>query len=147
MELMRQNGNGVRPYVTSLRPFAEFDRLFSEMAAPLAARTQDTFAANLYETDSDFVFEMAVPGIRVDDLDISIEGRQLTVQGNYPQADSEGRRYWLQSMPTGNFNRTLTLPSHVNVDAVNARVANGVLILTMPKVEEAKARRIAISNE
>lgn len=147
MELMRQNGNGVRPYVTSLRPFAEFDRLFSEMAAPLAGRTQDTFAANLYETDSDFVFEMAVPGIRVDDLDISIEGRQLTVQGNYLQADSEGRRYWLQSMPTGNFSRTLTLPSHVNVDGVNAKVANGVLILTMPKVEEAKARRIAISSE
>lgn len=127
--------------------FGDFDRLFSELATPFYSQAQwaQGYPVDLYETAEAIVMEMAVPGISVDDLDISLEGRQLSVRGSLPEADSEGRRYWLQTIPHGQFNRTVTLPTNVEVDNIDARVENGLLRLTMPKVAEAKARKIAIN--
>jgi HSP20 family protein len=150
------SGWTMRPFVNNVRSFEDFDRLFNQVAAPLANIMQSQTAANLYETDENIVLEMAVPGVLADDINISIEGRQLTVEGAYPTANtddaegsenSESRRYWLQNMPTGNFSQTINLPSNVNLDDVQARVTHGILTLTMPKVDTAKARRIAVASE
>jgi HSP20 family protein len=108
--------------------------------------TTMSYPVDLYETEESIVLEMAVPGVRVEDLDISIEGRQLSTQGTLPEREGEGRRYWLQNIPHGQFSRTITLPVTVEVDNIEARVHDGLLVLTMPKVAEARARRIAISN-
>jgi HSP20 family protein len=62
-----------------------------------------------------------------------------------PEREGEDRRYWLQNIPHGQFSRTITLPVTVEVDNIEARVHDGLLVLTMPKVAEARARRIAIS--
>jgi HSP20 family protein len=89
---------------------------------------------------------MAVPGVRVEDLDISIEGRQLSVPGMLPEREGQGRRYWLQDIPQGQFCRTITLPATVDVDNFEARVHDGLLVLTKPKVAQARARKIAINQ-
>lgn len=135
----------VRP-ITSL--FEDFDQLFSELATPLYGRAQwaQGYPVDLYETGEEVVLEMAVPGIRVEDLDISIEGRQLTIRGALPQTGSEDRRYWLQSIPRGEFQRSVNLPTSVEADQVHATVQNGLLVLRMPKVAEVKARKITISS-
>lgn len=128
--------------------FGDFDSLFSELASPLYSQFQwsQNYSVDMYETSEDIVLEMAVPGIAVDDLDISIEGRQLSIKGQLPEADYQDRRYWVQTIPRGQFSRTVTLPTSVEVDNISANVSEGLLTLTMPKVAEAKARKIAING-
>ncbi|HEX7004349.1 MAG TPA: Hsp20/alpha crystallin family protein [Trueperaceae bacterium] len=128
--------------------FQEFDQLFNQLAAPSLGTTQWTqgYPIDLFETGEELVLQMAVPGVQSEDLDISIEGRELSIQGNLPQAEDEARRYWLQTIPVGEFRRTLTLPVQVEVDNVSATVENGLLTLRMPKQVQARARKISISN-
>ncbi|PZA06894.1 MULTISPECIES: Hsp20/alpha crystallin family protein [unclassified Meiothermus] len=126
--------------------FSEFDRLWREVASSFG-RWVDSYPVDLYETGEEVVLEMAVPGLSKDDLDISLEGRQLTIRGNFNPAAAEERRYWLQGIPRGSFSRTLTLPAGVEADKVQATVQNGLLRISMPKTSEAKARRIAVKAE
>jgi HSP20 family protein len=128
--------------------FSDFDRIFNELAAPYMgqgqARWTQNYPVDLYETSEDIVLEMALPGVQIDDLDISIEGRSLAIRGTLPEDEVEDRRYWLQTIPRGEFNRTVNLPANVDLDSVHAKVEHGLLRLTMPKVAEAKARKITI---
>lgn len=112
------------------------------------------YPIDLYETDDSVVLEMAVPGLRPEQLDISIEGRQLTIHGVLPDGDSEEsgereeaeRRYWVRSIPRGEFQRTVTVPAGVDQEKIEAHVQQGLLTLTMPKATEAKARKINIQQ-
>lgn len=127
----------------------DFDQLFNELTTPLYSRAQwaQGYPVDLFETGEEVILEMAVPGIKVDDLDISIEGRQLSIRGVLSNAAGDDRRYWLQSIPRGEFQRSITLPTSVEIDHVTAQVQDGLLLLRMPKVAAAKARRIAISAD
>lgn len=118
---------------------------FFDIAAPFS--TSDAASADLYETDEALVLEMTLPGLTGEDLDISVEGRQLTIKANLPEIGGEGRRYWFRGIVRGEISRSITLPSTIDVDAISARVENGVLRMTMPKALEAKARKIAISDD
>lgn len=134
-----------RPFIDSV---GDFGRLFNEMTTPFLSRTQwaEGYPIDLFETGEEVVLEMAVPGIRVDDLDITVEGRQLTIRGALPNGAKEDRRYWLQSIPRGEFQRNVTLPSSVEIEQVHAQVQDGLLVLRMPKVAAAKARKIPIGT-
>lgn len=126
------------------------DRLFDQMSAPALGPTRATGDAHpfdLYETDDALVLQMAVPGSRAEDLDLSIESRQLTVRVTMPDGQEEERRYWAQGIPRGETTRTIKLPATVDADAIEARVDRGLLTLTMPKVQEAKVKKIAISQD
>lgn len=129
--------------------FKEFDELFEQLAAPALNSSQwvHGYPVDLFETGDNVVLEMAVPGVQAQDLDVSIEGRQLTISGTLPNiAEDDGRRYWLQTIPRGQFSRTVSLPVGVDLDNVDARVHEGLLTLTMPKAASAKARKIAITG-
>ncbi len=129
--------------------FEEFNHLFEQLGAPALGSGQwsNSYPADLFETGDNVVLEMAVPGVQVQDLDVSIEGRQLTISGTLPNvSDNEERRYWLQTIPRGQFSRTVSLPAGVDLDNVEARVHEGLLTLTMPKAASAKARKIEITN-
>jgi HSP20 family protein len=135
-------------WATSDSPFDVFGRLFEDLgAAPFGRADSVTYPMDLYETDEALVLELAVPGLQADDLDISVEGRQLTVRATLPTTpDGEQRRYWLQTIPRGAFTRTVRLPSGVDTEHIQAHVHFGMLELRMPKVEEAKVRKVAIEN-
>ena len=129
--------------------FEEFNQLFEQLGAPAfgSAQWANSYPADLYETGDDVVFEMAVPGVQAQDLDVSVEGRQLTISGTLPNiSDNEERRYWLQTIPRGQFSRTVSLPAGVDLDKVEARVHEGLLTLTMPKAASARSRKIEITN-
>jgi HSP20 family protein len=123
--------------------FQDFDRFFSDVTTPAA--NNNGYPADLYETDEQVVLEMAVPGVKVEDLDISVEGRQLFVRGKLPTSEDGNRRYWVKNIPTGEFTRTVTLPNGVNTDNVEANVQHGLLHVALPKVAEAKVKKIAIN--
>jgi HSP20 family protein len=129
----------------ALDPFEGFDRMLGEFAAPFPGRGEWLgYPIDLYETDAELVLEMAVPGVKTEDLDISIEGRQVSVRGRLPEPEEDSRRYWLQSIPRGDVSRTVKLPAAVEVDRIEAHVVDGMLTLTMPKLAEAKVHKIAI---
>lgn len=155
MALVRMHTRPTRMFDLMNSPVRDFDRLFSEFAGPLGARTD--YAADLYETDDKLVLEMAVPGLTADDLEISVEDGQLIVKGNALGTNQEGdaevegepreaRRYWLQTISRSEFSRSLKLPKSINVEAINAQVQDGILVLTMPKVAEAQVRKIEINK-
>lgn len=130
--------------------FEQFDRLFNELASSVyPSGSAVDYPMDLYETDTHLVLELAIPGYSAENIDISVEDRQLTIRGSHTQtANQEGqdRRYWVQGISRAEFTRTLTLPRTVDVDNINASVVDGVLRLSMPKVPEAKVRKIAIEG-
>lgn len=123
--------------------FDGFERLFDDVGRGEV----NGLAMDFYEVEDALVLELAVPGATSAGIDVSVEGRQLTVRAELPAAsEGEARRYWLRTLPRGAYTRTVRLPVGVDVDAIEARVQNGVLTLRMPKVAEAKVRKLQIQD-
>lgn len=102
---------------------------------------------DLYETDDAVVLQMAVPGVAEEDLDISIEGRQLTIRGaSKEEVEKTDRRYWVKSISVGEFSRTVTVPSGIDANAIDADIEQGILTVTMPKAPEALSRKIELKS-
>ena len=157
MALIRRTGRRPSPReALDLTPgfrqmMSEFDPWFERATQNLwpgdvtAFSWSNGYPADLFETDNDVVMEMAVPGMDVSDINVHIEGRQLTIEGSLPEvSDGEKQRYWLQSIPRGEFRRTVTLPSNVDVESVHAHVKDGMLTLRLPKTPESRSRKIDI---
>ncbi len=129
--------------------FSDFDRFFSDVLTPFVRSNSgavDNYPANLYETDKNYVLEIAVPGLNKDNIDISFEGQYLTVKGNYKDESSDEKRYYhVQSFQRSDFTRTITLPSKVDVDNIKAKVKDGILQLDVPKAKETLAKKITIN--
>lgn len=102
-------------------------------------------AVDMTENKDDFVVKASVPGINPDDLDISYADDTLTIKGEIKQ-DNEVKddQYHLRERRYGIFTRSLTLPTKIKGDAIEASYQNGVITLRLPKAEEVKPKRIAI---
>ncbi len=97
--------------------------------------------------ESEDAYEVAaeLPGLTKDDVDITVENNMLTLRGERKWADEENQgNYHRIERAYGKFMRTFSLPTTVLADDVNARFDDGVLLITIPKAEEAKPRKIAI---
>jgi HSP20 family protein len=150
MALVRRDARPteITPFRTwgPLSLFEEANRLFEEVLGEFG-RPVTTYVApaDLYETDEALILEMAAPGLTPEDLEVSLEGNKLTVRGQVkPVEEAKARRYYLQEIPHGSFVRTFTLPVEVKADEAKAEFRHGILRLTMPKVAEARAKRIPI---
>jgi HSP20 family protein len=102
-------------------------------------------ALDVYATPDSLVVEAALPGVKPDDVDISVLGDTLTISGSTSQdqsRDEDGYSY--REIRRGSFSRTVTLPTGLKTDAAAASFENGLLRLSIPKAEEAKPRQIQI---
>jgi len=126
------------------------DRLFEESfihprtgwPAPLGARA---LAVDMYETDQDVVIKSSVPGVKPDDLDITITGDTLTIKGETKAEEKvEKANYIRQEHRYGAFSRSVTLPTSIVAEDAKAEFENGVLTLTLPKAEEVKPKTIKV---
>lgn len=124
----------------------EANRLFEEVLGDFGRPAVAYVApADLYETDEALILEMAVPGLAPEDLEVSLEGTKLTVRGQVkPVEEPKVRRYYLQEITHGSFLRSFTLPVEVDASQAKAEFRHGILRLTLPKVAEARAKRIPI---
>jgi HSP20 family protein len=97
--------------------------------------------------DSDTVtIEAALPGIKPDDVDITVENGTVTISGKTAdERTAEEGSYVLQEIRRGNFSRTVTLPNGLEPDKATATFENGILRLEIPKAEQLKPRQIKIS--
>lgn len=104
-------------------------------------------AMDVSETQDSFIVEAAVPGLKPEDLDITLENNVLTVRGEIKQQqESKERNFHRVERRYGSFQRTISLPSTVNAEAIRANLEHGVLRLEIPKAEAVKPRKIAVNN-
>ena len=103
-------------------------------------------AMDLVETDDHFILRADLPGLTEQDVSIDLEDTVLTVSGERKVEHEDGQEgYYRVERATGSFSRSLTLPEGVDADAIEASFANGVLEIRIPKPEERKPRKVAIS--
>lgn len=119
---------------------------------------------DVVETEDSYTLKAALPGIRPEDVSITSQGSTITIQGEIREetegqkaTEAQGQRqggdgersrqqpsYLMRERHWGRFMRSVTLPSDAQMDRVEAQFENGVLTLTVPKMEEAKPRHIPI---
>jgi HSP20 family protein len=102
-------------------------------------------ALDMYQTDDDVVVKVAVPGIKPEDVQISVTGDLLTVRGEVKdETGSQEKAYHIREQRWGSFERSVTLPTAVRSDKAQAEFENGVLTVTLPKAEDVKPRTITV---
>ena len=145
------------PEIVRWDPFGEMTqlrhtmgRLFEEgFPRPwrlLTWETGDGFCPlDLYETDEEVVLKASMPGIKPEDVDISITGDVLTVKGQAKEEEEVKKpNYYRQERRRGTFARSVTLPVQVESDKAEAVFEHGVLTLRMPKAEAVRPKTIKV---
>jgi HSP20 family protein len=137
--------------MVSLR--SAMDRLFEDsFVSPLTWRTIGggseslTPPIDVHETADEIVVTAALPGMKADDVEITMTGQTLTLRGEFKASDQvKNEQYLYRERRFGSFSRTLQLPVRVQGDQAKATFADGVLTLSIPKAEEVKPRQIRIN--
>jgi HSP20 family protein len=112
----------------------------------LFAQGANVMPIDIYEGADSFVVRAFMPGLTPEDLEIHVQERTVTIQGEARTEEVDGLRPLLQERAPGRFTRTFTLPVPVQANQVNAELVNGVLNLTLPKSEGARPRRIQVRS-
>ena len=136
--------------------FRSFDPLFADpfrMAramfdAPAKEPAELPVRFDVIETDTAFEFEADLPGVAEKDLDITLDGRTLTIAGSRERASdrTEDNRHIIERT-FGKFSRSFLLPQTADISAVSAKLDAGVLHVTVGKKAEVKPRKISIGEQ
>jgi HSP20 family protein len=131
---------------------SEMNRLFNTLFdAPAGGNGGGTLrrwipAMDLVETDEDFVLRSDLPGLSEEDVNIELEDNVLTVSGERKSEHEDHKEgYYRVERASGSFSRSLTLPEGVDPSKIKASFDRGVLEVRIPKPEERKPRKVAIS--
>jgi len=135
------------PFVGPLSLPGAIERLFeSSLVQPSLARPLGLdLALDMYETDDDLVIKATVPGVKPEDIQITVTGDTLTIKGEARAAeDVEEANYIRRERRYGAFCRSIALPGNVDADKTEAGFEDGILTLTVPKVEQARRKSIQV---
>lgn len=111
-------------------------------------------SVDLRETDDAFIVEAELPGLKPDDVEITVDGRSLVIRGESKtstahhdqQADKSSGRYLVQERRMTSFARALTLPTEIDAEHASSSFENGELMVKLPKAAQARSRRIPING-
>ena len=131
------------------------NRLFDETFGPFATQTPNSeepgaFTAwtplcDIYETDKNVVIKMEIPEVKKENISVTFDNNVLTVSGERKVVEGENKQnYHRQERIYGQFLRSFTLPPVVDTKNIAAEFKEGMLLITLPKVEEAKAKQIEV---
>jgi HSP20 family protein len=123
------------------------DRLFAESFIDVGSErmTAGMVPIDLVERDDALVVTASMPGVKPEDVDVSVHRNMLVIRGEmHGESGQNGGRYHRRERWQGNFSRQVTLPVEVDADACDASFKDGVLTITLPKSEQARAKRIEI---
>jgi len=125
--------------------------IFSDFARPEAESSESLSMGNfvpavdIYEDQQKLVLKLEVPGIRPEDLDVKVEGRNLTVKGQRKfESEEKEENFHRIERRFGSFTRTFSLPSTIDTESVAATTEHGVLSLSFGKKPEARPKQVAI---
>jgi HSP20 family protein len=141
------------------QPFSELvslreamDRLFEDSfvrpSLPAVFGEATWAPVDMYQTDKDVVVKASLPGVKPEEVDISITGDVLTIKGEHKEEQEvKEKNYFRKELRYGTFSRSLQLPVAVETGKAEAIFENGVLTLTLPKSEEAKPKQIKVKTK
>jgi HSP20 family protein len=133
------------PLNRSLDQFSqELDRLMDTLRQPAVPRQSPLPALNVWEDEQSIVLEAELPGMAMEDIDLSIHGDQLTLRGQR-KATTVGALV-RQERWSGQFERTLTIPVPIDGENASAALEHGILTIRLPKAPSARPRRIQIGS-
>lgn len=142
--------------LTLYRPFTnlfrdEFaDRDWSSLfygGAQSRASAGFTPAVDVVEQEKAYLLRAEIAGVSPSDIDLQVENDVLTVRGERKhEHQQEGAGYRRVERSYGSFSRSFVLPQGTNVDAIEARAENGVLTISIPKVQAATARKVEVKG-
>ena len=134
---------------------SEFDRMFNDVmrdflgARRAGGRTQQLWAPRLeaYAKDGDLLLRYDLPGVGLEDVDITLDGNLLTISGERKATTEEGVNYYLNELPYGPFRRSVTVPEGIDADSIKAHFEGGVLEVVLPgALQEVQPKKIAIEG-
>lgn len=133
--------------LSSLRD--EIDRLFEAPWTELARTSQLlsgwTPALDLHEDKENFVVKIELPGMKKEDIDVSLHEGALSISGERKSEEKlEKADVYRSERFFGRFQRTVALPAPVAAEKINAQYKDGILTVTLPKAEEAKPKQIDV---
>jgi HSP20 family protein len=123
--------------------------LFQESFVRPAAGASGGFSTpvDVSENENEFVIHASLPGVRPEDVQITVHGDTLTIRGETKDhEEKKGENWLLRERRYGGFQRSLSFSAPVNADRASAHFEHGVLTLTLPKAEEAKPKQIKVGN-
>ena len=116
---------------------------YRRMARRWVENNQHALGVNVREEDEAYILSALVPGLKSDDVNIQVLDDVVHIEGEYKQGETQ---YLMQELPNGSFTRTLRLPASIEADSVEAKIADGILTLRLPKVASAKPKQIKITS-
>lgn len=134
-------------------PFAELRSVrramvrgpFDSYGPALWQTREGTFPVDLSESETEVVVKAALPGIKPEEVDISVSDGVLSVKGETRSEEkSEGENYYRQEIRYGAFSRSIPLPSKVDHERAGAEFKDGILTVTLPKAEDVRPKQIKI---
>jgi HSP20 family protein len=143
-------GWGIAPW----RPFREldewerrFDDLWGRPLSRLPVEERGWLpAVDVFEKEDKFVVKAELPGIKEEDIDVSVIGDTLSIKGEKrTETEVKEKDYYRSERSYGSFYRSIPLPSNVDADKVEASFENGVLEVTLAKSAKVKPKKIAVS--
>lgn len=142
---------------TFRNPWAEFERIrqgLDELSrsytekGKVQSRANVYPALNIYEEADRLLITAELPGVKTSDLELSIEGETLTIQGKRDRRPTEaGASYHRREIESGSFSRAIALPIKVDTERVGARLTNGILTITLMKASAVTPRQIKVTAE
>lgn len=144
--------------LTRRRPFGNrqlartpFDALFNwnPAFAPVAFGNvgKPSLGIDAYYEDENFVVKASVPGVAIDDIDITLDDGVLRIKA---ERDADNTRedgdYLVRERSRGVFQRSVRLPDGIDIDAADAQVKNGVLTVTVPRSETSRAKKLEVKS-
>lgn len=140
---------------TYRRPTNLFEQLHKEMGglfenppAPANFGSEEWApAVDIQETDEAFVIHADLPGVKPDDIEVTLENGELTIQGSRESSKEDERdNYKRVERFSGTFMRRFTLPDLADTEKVSAKTREGVLELVIPKMEKAQQKKITVQS-
>jgi HSP20 family protein len=120
------------------------DRIFRPMWIANGER-QAAPALDLYTTPEAVIAKVALPGVKPEDVDVTIGDDLVTINGAFKEEKETGDAgYVHKELSQGNFSRSFSLPTAIKADAAKAEFRNGLLTLTIPKTEEVKPTHVKV---
>ncbi|HWP42911.1 MAG TPA: Hsp20/alpha crystallin family protein [Blastocatellia bacterium] len=128
------------------------NRLFEETFGPLAIPGEETLSmtawtprCDVFETDNEIVIKAELPGVKKQDVKVNIENNMLTIQGERKfEEETKKENYYRIERSYGQFMRSFMLPPYVDAGKISAEFKDGVLRVSLPKLEEAKPKAIEV---
>jgi len=130
----------------------EIDRLFEDpfsLLSPNASFFQDwSPSVDIHEDKDKYVVKAELPGMKREDIEVSMDGNTLTVSGERKQEEEKKERENYRSERYfGRFQRSITLPAEVQANKIEASYKDGILTITLPKSEAAKPKQIPVKTQ